>query len=52
MAPEILNGEKYDKAVDWWAVGIMLYEMIFGGKPFNLDSEDSNQMVMIQKIDL
>ena len=39
MAPEIINGEDYDKSVDWWAIGIMLYEMLFGINPFDLNSE-------------
>ena len=36
MAPEILEGQHYNKSVDWWAIGIMLYELIFGCNPFNL----------------
>ena len=34
LAPEIVNNEKYDRTVDWWALGIMLYEMMFGSLPF------------------
>ena len=40
MAPEILEGNSYNKSVDWWAVGIILYELIFGRNPFNLGNED------------
>ena len=25
MAPEMLNRAGYDKSIDWWAVGIMMY---------------------------
>lgn len=32
IAPEILRGEEYGKAVDWWSLGTMFYEMI-AGKP-------------------
>jgi serine/threonine protein kinase len=42
MAPEQLNGEKYTKSVDWWAIGIMLYELLFGYNPFNKEDEDLN----------
>ena len=33
MAPETLKGN-YDSRVDWWAVGIMMYEMACGYTPF------------------
>jgi ribosomal protein S27AE len=32
IAPELLKGNTYGKAADWWSFGILLYEMI-GGKP-------------------
>ncbi|KDO28961.1 AGC protein kinase [Saprolegnia parasitica CBS 223.65] len=32
IAPELLKGQTYGKAADWWSFGILLYEMI-GGKP-------------------
>ena len=32
LAPEIIQGEKtgYSKSVDWWALGILFYEMLIG----------------------
>ena len=33
-APEMLKDRRYGKDVDWWAVGILIYEMIFGVTPF------------------
>lgn len=30
LAPEIIRGDKYGKAVDVWCVGIILYEMLYG----------------------
>ena len=35
FAPEIVKHGDYDKGVDWWAVGIMIYEMLFGVSPFS-----------------
>ncbi len=34
MAPEILNSKGYDKTIDWWAFGILMYEMLHGAPPF------------------
>jgi p70 ribosomal S6 kinase len=35
MAPEILEERsKYDKSVDYWSLGIMIYDMITGAPPF------------------
>lgn len=41
MAPEIISGEQvYDKAVDWWAFGVLLYQMILTKTPFKGDDEE------------
>ena len=36
MAPEIIKGSKvgYGKSVDWWAYGILIFEMLSGYPPF------------------
>jgi len=34
LAPEIITGIGHGKAVDWWSVGILLYEMLTGRSPF------------------
>lgn len=33
-APEIVCGKSYTRSVDWWAFGILVYEMIFSITPF------------------
>lgn len=34
LAPEMLIGNGHDYTVDWWALGILLYEMLVGIPPF------------------
>lgn len=40
MAPEILLEQRYGRAVDWWAFGVLVYEMLLGTSPFRGDDED------------
>jgi len=34
LAPEILAGNGYTKGVDWWALGVLIFEMLAGNPPF------------------
>lgn len=40
IAPEILQEQEYDASVDWWALGVLMYEMMAGQPPFEADNED------------
>ncbi|XP_055929106.1 serine/threonine-protein kinase Sgk2-like isoform X3 [Argiope bruennichi] len=42
LAPEVLRKQAYDKAVDWWCLGAVLYEMLYGLPPFY--SKDTLEM--------
>ncbi|OBT53148.1 AGC/AKT protein kinase [Pseudogymnoascus sp. 24MN13] len=42
LAPELLLGQGYTKSVDWWTLGVLLYEMLTGLPPFY--DENTNEM--------
>jgi len=53
LAPEVLEGKGYTKAVDWWSFGTLMYEMLTGLPPFY--SQDVQQMyfkIMHAKLEL
>ncbi|XP_063682036.1 calcium-dependent protein kinase C-like isoform X2 [Bolinopsis microptera] len=41
IAPEIIAYNPYSFSVDWWALGVLLYEMLCGIPPFDGEDEDS-----------
>ncbi|TFK65974.1 Pkinase-domain-containing protein [Pluteus cervinus] len=46
IAPELLESQGYTKSVDWWTLGVLLYEMMTGLPPFY----DENVNTMYQRI--
>lgn len=40
MAPEILMDKRYGRAVDWWAFGVLIYQMLLQQSPFRGEDED------------
>ncbi|OWA52671.1 Atypical protein kinase C [Hypsibius exemplaris] len=54
IAPEILQGKPYAYSVDWWALGVLMYEMLVGKSPFELppgaeNAEDALFQVILEK---
>jgi len=40
MGPEVFQNSPYGEECDWWSVGIITFEMLFGGPPFSDDDHD------------
>lgn len=40
MGPEVYRKDHYGKECDWWSVGIIMFEMLFGGPPFSDERHD------------
>ena len=51
IAPEVFNKQGYDETVDWWSIGVILYEMLVGYPPFYADKpvETCHKVVAWQK---
>ena len=47
ISPEMLLGTGHDHTADWWALGVLIYEMLCGIPPFY----DKNRNMMFLKIE-
>lgn len=56
IAPEILRCEDYRFSVDWWALGVLMYEMMAGRSPFdtgpvtNQEGDQNTEEILFQVI--
>lgn len=46
IAPEIQDKKQYNKSIDWWALGILIYQLLYGYLPF----QSKNPKVVVEKI--
>ncbi|XP_074267833.1 phototropin-1 [Silene latifolia] len=49
IAPEIIAGAGHTSAVDWWALGILIYEMLYGYTPFRGKTRQKTFTNVLQK---
>uniref|UniRef100_A0A126X2W0 non-specific serine/threonine protein kinase n=1 Tax=Neckera douglasii TaxID=140378 RepID=A0A126X2W0_9BRYO len=49
IAPEIITGQGHSSAVDWWALGILIYEMLYGRTPFRGKNRQKTFTNVLQK---
>ncbi|KAL8205393.1 hypothetical protein R6Q57_008944 [Mikania cordata] len=41
LAPELITGDGHGNGVDWWAFGVLIYELLYGTTPFRGSSKES-----------
>lgn len=53
MAPEMILRKGYGKAVDWWSMGALVYEMTAGYPPFQGKTpKDLNRKILNERVSL
>ncbi|VDM96885.1 unnamed protein product [Thelazia callipaeda] len=40
LAPEVLTESSYTRAIDWWGLGVLIFEMLVGEPPFSGEDEE------------
>lgn len=49
IAPEIITGQGHSSAVDWWTLGILIYEMLYSRTPFRGKNRQKTFTNVLQK---
>ncbi|CAN4096405.1 unnamed protein product [Withania somnifera] len=49
LAPEVISGQGHGSAVDWWTLGVFLYELIFGTTPFKGENNEKTLVNILKK---
>ena len=48
MAPEVVRGDPYDGRCDWWSIGIILFECLWGYTPFCRETRDETKAAILK----
>ncbi|EAZ10736.1 hypothetical protein OsJ_00573 [Oryza sativa Japonica Group] len=49
LAPEVISGQGHGSAVDWWTLGVFMYEMLYGRTPFKGESNEKTLINIIKQ---
>ena len=49
LAPEVISGQGHGSAVDWWTLGVFLYEMLYGTTPFKGENNEKTLINILKK---
>ena len=53
ISPEMISNQGHGKAVDWWSLGILMYEMLFGQPPFySIDIERTYDLILNAEVNI
>jgi len=47
MAPEVILGQSYDGRCDWWSIGVILYECLYGRTPFYCETRQATKEAIV-----
>ncbi|ORY77399.1 kinase-like domain-containing protein, partial [Protomyces lactucae-debilis] len=47
MSPEVITGEGYSWSCDWWSLGIIIFEMLYGFPPFSCKTRHATRMKIL-----
>ncbi|XVF88416.1 hypothetical protein PTKIN_Ptkin19aG0049600 [Pterospermum kingtungense] len=49
LAPEVISGQGHGSAVDWWTLGVFLYEMLCGRTPFKGENNEKTLINILKQ---
>lgn len=49
LAPEVISGQGHGSAVDWWTLGVFLYELVYGTTPFKGENNEKTLINILKK---